>query len=236
MINSSNPTLSFCIITNGRRPRKLNKLLRSIHSMNIPTFEIIICGYLEKPPPNVTYIADYQSAETGKLGKMRNKACSAARYDVLVVTDDDVLFDKNFYMALCKIGLNFDIACSKFLNPDGSRYWDWAIDNNEEHRLIQYHQTHSDIYITGGRCIMTRKVFDHVRWSEILGFYEREDVDYTHRIKEAGFKIQLFEKLVITHNDWTYTQRKYMVRHYGIFKVVLRMISRRLKILNDDEY
>jgi hypothetical protein len=234
MIDRSKPTVSFCIITNGKRPKKLKKLLNSIASLQIATYQIVICGYLDTPPKDVKYIEDRESADNGKLGKMRNKACSAAKHEVLIVTDDDVLFAKNFYKALCCSDLKFDVACSIFLNPDGSRFWDWAIENSNEHRLLPYDANHPDIYITGGRCIIKKRVFERINWNETLGFYEREDIEFSQRVKSAGYKIKLLKKLSITHNDWTYTQIKEKVKKYSVTKVLLINTMRNLGIFNDN--
>src|SRR5690606_22674805 len=121
------------------------------------------------PPPGVVYITDTISALSGKLGRMRNKACEAASSDIIVVTDDDVLFDRSFYTQLCQCDLDFDVACTRLLNPDGSRYWDWAIANANEHRLIPDDQHHEDIYVTGGRCLINRRALAKARWNESLG-------------------------------------------------------------------
>jgi len=232
-MNSTSIAVSFCIITNGKKPRKLKKLLNSIAALKIPIFQIVICGYLDVLPKNVEYIEDHESAGIGRLGKMRNKACRAAKYDVLIVTDDDVLFSKNFYESLCCSDLKFDVACTRFLNPDRSRFWDWAIENYNEHRLLPYNSRHSDIYITGGRCLLKKRVFEIVHWDEELGFYEREDIDFSQRIKSAGFSIQMLKSLTIIHNDWTYTQRKERVEKYSLTKVLLINTMRILGIVNN---
>lgn len=225
--------VSFCIITNGERPKKLEILLSSIAALYIPNVEIIICGYLSNPPLNVQYVEDKYSADNALLGRMRNSACRVATQDVIVVADDDVIFHPMFYKNLCDSDLKFDVICSRFLNPDGSRYWDWSISNNIEHRLLPYAQRHPDIYITGGRCILKRYVFDRVQWDEELGFYKGEDVEFSLRVKSCGFSIEFMESLMITHNDWTYSQFDNRVRRVGVIRVSLRFLKRVVGLVTD---
>jgi len=225
-------SISFCIISNGRKKGKLRKLIHSIRALKIPEFEIIICGQLEVLPDGVKYIKDIVSAKNGLLGKMRNQTCLAANYGLLVVIDDDISFDKDFYTELLKTP-SFDVLSTKLLNPDGSRHWDWAILNNDEHRLIPYDELHEDVYISGARCILQKSVFMQVQWDEELGFYEGEDVDFSYKLKTAGYKISFNANLVITHNDWRVTQINNRVEKMGHYKVILRSLLRYLRLVKD---
>lgn len=232
--------ISFCIITNGCRLRKLNNLLDSIEMLQIPRCEVIISGSLNSIPDksslNIVYCKNEFSAKHGFLGKMRNDAVKSARYDLLVIVDDDVTFENDFYTELMQFLENnsFDVLCTRFLNPDRSRYWDWAIENDKEQKLIKYQQNHPDVYVTGGRCIIKRDIALKVPWNESLGFYEKEDVDFSKRVKHAGYSITINPRLTIIHNDWRYTQRKDMVRRYGVLKVLFRNVYRLLGLVNEE--
>ena len=57
---------------------------------------------------------------------MRNRLAEKARYDHLVVADDDLLFQPDFYQGLRQFGEDYEVLCVRLLNADGTRYWDWA--------------------------------------------------------------------------------------------------------------
>ncbi|MDD2944029.1 MAG: glycosyltransferase, partial [bacterium] len=88
----------------------------------------------------------------------------------------------------------------------GSRYWDWAIQSEIEQRLISYQESSHQQYITGGFCIMKSSVFERVQWCEKRGFYQQEDIDFSRRLKAAGYKFKFNPHSSVTHNDEKYYQ------------------------------
>lgn len=201
--------ISFCIITNGKRPEKLAQLLASIRSLSIPRHEIILVG----SPPSHVDLSDANiqhmeaAAQKGLLGAMRNRAVQNAQHPIVVVCDDDLIFTPDFYAGVHSFGPDFDVQCVRLLNPDGTRYWDWASTKGPcGQHLLDYKDTHPFAYITGGLCIARKEVFERVRWDETLGFYKGEDVDFSRRIKEAGYRIAMNPDATVIHDDASYTQ------------------------------
>ncbi len=177
---------SFCIITDGKEPHKLEKELQSIQALNIPEYEI--CIVRDDTPPY------------GRTGALRNKAIKQAKYDYLIVTDDDIIFHSNFYEGLVKFGDDYDVSACKILNPDGSRFYDWKIHINDKDYLIDYDSTDPNISLSSGIFMMKRWVFDLVQMDDNLGYYEGEDVDFSNRLKNAGIRITLNPYCTVTHN------------------------------------
>jgi len=131
----------------------------------------------------------------------------AAAGEVLVVADDDMLFHEDFYRGLLEHGDGFDVMSCRILNPDGSRFWDWAAHGGPRgHSLMNYGEVDPWVYVTGGLCILRAEVFRKVQWDETFGFYQGEDVDFSERVKEAGFRISFNPHSTVTHNDPRYTQ------------------------------
>jgi radical SAM superfamily enzyme YgiQ (UPF0313 family)/GT2 family glycosyltransferase len=207
--DSSNFAVSFCIITNGKRPEKLLRELESIRALNIPRHEIQIAG--ELPPGTIIDGFDYyplpDAAQNGRLGEMRNLLCDKAQYENLVVVDDDMIFHSDFYSGLIQNGPIFDILSVRLLNQDGTRYWDWATFGGPQgHYLLEYDVTDPDVYVTGGICVIKKSVACKIRWDDIRGFYQQEDVDFSKRIKDAGYSISFCQYATVTHDDSRYTQ------------------------------
>lgn len=200
---------SFCIITNGKRLAKLRAELDSIRALAIPEYEILIAGELPPgmAPEGFTYYPLPDAAQNGRLGEMRNLLCAKARYNHLIVCDDDLLFQGDFYQGLVRYGEDYDVLCVKFLNADGTRYWSWAtVGGPRGHVLLDYHETDPFLYVTGGLCIMKSWVADKVKWDAVRGLNQMEDVDFSRKLQAAGIRIDLCLDATVIHDDWRITQ------------------------------
>jgi GT2 family glycosyltransferase len=183
--------ISFVVITDGKEPAKVQAQIDSIKALAIPEYEVLV-------------VRDKDLS--GKLGKLRNAGCNAAIYDVLVVSDDDMIFHDDFYSGLLEYSDDFEVLSCRILNPNGTRYWDWKEHINGKNQLLEYGTTSPHVSLTGGLTIMKREVFDRVKWDETLVFYQAEDVDFSERLKEAGIDITFNPNMTVTHDDDAYTQ------------------------------
>ena len=198
---------SFCIITNGKRPEKLQREIESIRALNIPQCEIVVGGDIPSGLDQVTLVSLPEAARAGQLGVMRNRLVERAKYDHVIVADDDLLFQPDFYRGLLEFGEDYDVQCVPFLNPDGTRYWDWATSGGPRgHALLPYDQTDPHVYVTGGLCIMKKAVADRVKWDEQLGFYQAEDSEFSSRLHQAGIHIRFNPHSTVVHDDPHHTQ------------------------------
>lgn len=206
-IRQREPGWSFLIITNGKRPRKLAREIESIRALKIPQFEILVGG--EPPshlPEGVGTVLAVDAARNGRLGEMRNALTSAARYDHLVVVDDDFLFHSDFYIGLQRYGDDWEALSVRILNPDGSRFWDWATHGGPRgHVLLDYNESDDHGYITGGLILLKAEVADRVKWDDGRGFYQGEDLDFSARLRAAGIRPSFNRYSTTTHDDGRYT-------------------------------
>lgn len=207
------PGTSFCLITDGRRPEGLVREIASIRALALPAYEIIVAGdvppQLTEVETDVITVTAPNLARGGHLGAMRNLACARAQFDQLVVADDDMIFHDDFANALAALGDTADVVCVRLLNPDGTRYWDWATHGGPRgHTLLEYDQQDDFVYVTGGLAIMKASVHDRVQWDDVRGFYAGEDLDWSGRVRSAGFRIRHSAAATVTHNDPRYTQRR----------------------------
>ena len=199
---------SFCIITDGRRPALLFEEVHSIHALNLPDYEIIVVGTAPvQLGASVKFIKAPELASAGRLGAMRNMACRAARFDRLIVADDDMRFHEDFISGIAAFGDAFDVLCVRLLNPDGTRFWDWATYGGPRgHELLDYDETDPFVYVTGGLAIMKTAVHARVPWDDERGFYQGEDVEWSARLRAAGMKIRMCQSSTVTHQDPRYSQ------------------------------
>ncbi len=201
------PGWSFLIITNGKRPRKLAREIQSIRALKMPQFEILVGG--EPPtelPEGVGTVLAVDAARNGRLGEMRNALTAAARYDHFVVVDDDFIFHDDFYTGLQRYGDDWEALSVRILNPDGSRFWDWATHGGPRgHVLLDYTDDDDHVYITGGLILLKAEVADRVKWDDGRGFYQGEDLDFSSRLRKAGIRPSFNRHSTTTHDDGHYT-------------------------------
>lgn len=198
---------SFLIITNGKRPAKLLREIESIRALGIPSFEILVGG--EPPadlPEGVGTAPAVDAARNGRLGEMRNVLTAAAQYDHLVVVDDDFVFHADFHAGLQRFGDDWEVLAVRILNPDGTRFWDWATHGGPKgHVLLDYDEDDEHVYVTGGLILLKAHVADRVKWDNGRGFYQGEDVDFAARLRAAGFRPKFNRHSTTTHDDGRYT-------------------------------
>lgn len=201
--------ISFCIITDGKEPAKLQALMDSICNIyDVPSFEIIIVGCLSPLTMGPYLGIDMPSAaRQGRLGALRNRAAGAASGDIIVVSDDDMFFDPSWYHGLVILDpSSWDVLSCVIQNPDGTRYWDWKWHEGGINALMDYNETSPNVSLTGGLVIMKREVFQKIQWDNDLGFNQAEDVDFSNKLKAAGFRIEFNPHSKIIHNG-PYTQK-----------------------------
>lgn len=228
--------LSFIIITNGKKKIELLNQIQSIQNLNIPKYEIIICGdisyfnYLKNN--NLTLLEDSYNASRGSLGGLRNRACAKAKYENLVISDDDMLFSESWYNNLLD-STPFEILTTCIRNPDGTRFWDNACYQSPTrgHINLNYDEHDDHLYMSGGQSwLIKRELWESVKWDEDLLIYKmnnltdyskglhNEDTDFALRCRSQNIKIQHNPNIVVFHNDKTYTGIGRMVRRRSFYK------------------
>ena len=198
--------VSFCVITGGKRPEKLQRLLQSIRAQQLPNFEIVIAGCCQSLA-GVTSVPMQSEAERGQVSALRNAAAAASTGDVLVFCDDDIVLDNEWSRPILE-GLKFaDMATGRLLNPDGTRHWDWAELNVERgiHRMLPYGVMSDHIYLTSGLFAVRRYVWEAIRWNESLEFRKGEDVDFSQAAIAKGFSVRCCPTATACHDDVRYT-------------------------------
>jgi glycosyltransferase involved in cell wall biosynthesis/Flp pilus assembly protein TadD/GT2 family glycosyltransferase len=196
--------LSFVIITAGQRPELLEVVMQSIRAQGIPNYEILVVG-CHCDAPGLHYIPAEQAARGHRLGEMRNRGMDAARYDTIVLLDDDCLLARDWYTAFLAGPQDFDILTMQVRVPDGTRYWDHVRTGtaNGDQQMLLDEEADPQVYATGGATILRAAVAAAIRWDDamILG----EDVDYSRRCQAHGYTITHNPRCLVYHADPTYT-------------------------------
>ena len=190
--------ISICIITNSglpgqeKRRKGLDRLLASIPLAGFPInkIEIIVAGATGRPLDGIKAIEMPQQAASGQVCALRNAAANAATGTFIIHCDDDVLFTAGYWQAVSgMLDQDWDILCTRLLNPNGTRYWDWAAYYPEKGQtLLPYDVTDSHVFATGGHAIYRKPVFQKVRWNEDILHGGNEEFDLAAKAREAGLK------------------------------------------------
>jgi len=199
-------SLSFCIITGGKRPDLIRTVITSIRAQKIPAYEIIVAGK-HHAEPGIVYVEAEEAAAHGRLSEMRNKAVALTRYENIVILDDDIILSPDWYLAFLSFEKTFDILTSQVRVPDGSRYCDHVTIGGPKGNIILREDEDDDfVYMTGGGgWVMKDYVARGVKWDENRVVNEAEDVDFSRRCQAEGFRISHNHRMLVYHADPTYT-------------------------------
>ncbi len=207
---------SFGIITNGKRPEKLAKLLDSIRFQKLypDYYEIMVAGYVSglNGTDGVRAFPMEDAANQGRLGAMRNVLAQGAKFNKFVCLDDDFLLHPQWAEAVNGVKGDFDVATGIIVNPDLSRYCDWVNIIENYTFLRTYDQIFDKCqYVTGGYGIYKDYLFNEHSWNDDLGFYQGEDVSFSRRLFDAGYQLKFIPRAIVMHDDERYRQKGYGV-------------------------
>jgi len=197
--------ISFIVISGGKRPTAIARLFDSVTAQGIPDYEIIVVGELAGAlPPNCVYIQKPELARTAAICAMRNIGIEAAKGDPAILLDDDIELSPIWYQDIRgHLGSGFDVAGHRVTLPNGKRWYDWNVASRTDPLsptlMIPYAHTGRDVYISGCLMIVSRHVYEKVRFNENLLNHQRDDVEFCHRVWDAGFTINFFEKPSAIH-------------------------------------
>jgi hypothetical protein len=213
--------ISFCIPTNGAKPKKTRLTINSIRrELGDFPHEIIIAGDVEnfRDIEGVVLVEKAAEAHSRKVATLRNAGGDASHHNTIVWCDDDVILGKGWLNKTLEFSrtTGWNVLGNKLLNPDGTRHWDRA--TLKPHKMVDYNHPQYDrsLYQTSGFLMVRRDVFNSVRWDDnclVRGDQEggmSEDVKFSLDLVKAGFQLGFNESARVWHNDHTYTQYSHL--------------------------
>jgi len=197
--------ISVVFITNGKKPDILNTCIQSAKFAD----EIIVVGNVDSiDDNNVIKIEAKDLCDRGLISKMRNIGAESSSGDLIINVDDDIFFPPMFKKKLLKfVGLNPKLQSfnTKVVGINGCRYWDRAIHHsNGDSVMIDYNETHPDLYYSGAFIIRKKELANCHKWDDNLGYYQKEDLEYSKRLKKNGYNINIDSKNYVVHMDSAY--------------------------------
>ena len=202
------------------RPDEVDELLESLCQQEVKDFEVIIVEDGSKKPckdvcDKYAGILDlhYYFKENSGPGQSRNYGAERAKGDWLIVLDSDVVLPPN-YMAATNSKLYTQspkLNCDAFGGPDASHPSFTPVQKAISYSMTSFFTTGG---IRGGKGKKLDKFFPRsynmgIRrevYQELGGFSKMrfgEDIDFSYRIVEAGYKTALISDAWVWHKRRT---------------------------------
>ncbi len=188
---------SFGIVTNGTRDDWLEIIIKSIRDLNIPNYEIIVCGtYRDRKEKDFTYINFNERSETGWIQKKKNLILDSAKYENLCVIHDRLVFDKNWFDGMKKYGNAFEIlSCVQIEKETNVRAGDWLTTGGQidpDYRIASMLYSDWDYYtFLSMQLVITKKsMWQKVLWNETKNWKNADDIDTSFRARDMGYIIR----------------------------------------------
>ena len=196
---------TFGIVTNGKRRDFIKKAIYSIRRLNIPEYEIILCGtYYGETNPDIKYIRFTEKDVRGWITKKKNLICENAKYENVAVIHDRIYFDKGWFQGIKEWGNCFDVLSCPVILPEGSavKYTNWKTVGPCWRREDDYKLSHSNgrldysdwdfnVYVGEPIVVLKKSIWEKVRWDEELFWGDAEDIEYSLRQHKSGIMIRL---------------------------------------------
>ncbi len=209
---------TFGVVSDGRNLDRLQTLLSTIRQLQRPVgtrTETLVCGpeqVLKHADlgPDVAIIAeDVTFASSPWITGKKNRLIEAASYPNLILTHDRYRFPHDFLIQLVEWGGDYSFLVCAARSPDGSRFPDWIALGGDTSTisypiaLLDYADYHTGVYANGGLIIAKRDTLRANPLSEMLWWGEAEDIELSHRLRDAGHLLRLAPHVVVESIETT---------------------------------
>jgi hypothetical protein len=197
---------SFGITTDYSDQNRLNEIISSIRSLQIPNYEILIIGG-QKPEDkqDVNHIFFDESQKSGWVTRKKNTLAQAAKYDNVVIFHDYYVFEKDWYKNFLEFGDDWDVCSNAQYLITGKRHFtDWVVWDSPifpRYTALNYDDwSHTKyMYQSGGYFIVKKQFMEKCPLNEDMMWGSAEDVEWSLRMREiANWKCN--GKSIVTHN------------------------------------
>lgn len=195
---------SFGIVTNGKKSDKVKKLISSIVALEIPDFEIIICGPYPCSDDNVEdkliVLSDVvlENDTRAPTPVKKNKIIQQAKYNNICILHDRFTFHEEWYSNFKKYGNYFDFLCMPTMDTSGNRFKvDWMTfcypltQIVKQNISISYSTWSPDVIIQGGILVGKKNIISSYMFDERLYWEELEDMQLSKQAYLGGAFINI---------------------------------------------
>ena len=120
---------TFGIITSYNTEQFVDQIIDSIHSLNIPHYEIIVVGGSCQRGNNWIDFTYDRFVQPGWITKKKNMITEYATYENIVYLHDYIACNEDWYDGFLKFGDDWDVCMNKIVKKTGERYREWCVCN-----------------------------------------------------------------------------------------------------------
>ena len=192
------------IMSGGKNDSKITKCINNIKSLGIPNLQIIVCGkYRTAKDSDVLLLDDSELYRDIRIpiSSKKNKVIEFAKYNNIALIHDRITFSRDWLKSFLLTKNYFDfVSCPIISVSDKSlRVNDWCVYPSSELSFfywpsyMSYKSRDKRIYMNGGLLIGKREYFKKVKFNEELFWGEQEDVDFSQRLRQNGYTLDMLE-------------------------------------------
>jgi hypothetical protein len=219
---------TFGIITNGKADANVDKIIENIKRLDIPKFEIIICGtyngLYKAGDPLIGYVHFTEKDELGWITKKKNIIAGKAIYENLAIIHDRVFFESDWLSAMKAWGPCFESMACRLRNVGDEVSVTWGTPTyyvDDPRRAYCYELDPGDwdewVFVGGAATFIKKSVWKESKWDERRFWGHDEDMALSHDLTKEGY--------ITRYNPWALL---YVNRGQNYSYVKLR-IAKRLK-------
>lgn len=216
-------TFSYVMITNNKNPNITKSSILSISETMTENDELIVVGdvdflkdFIKPIKRKIVLYHDMILATGGRVSHSRNKGIELSQGNIIIHTDDDIIFPEYFQNSILKYikynmpRNNFDTFNTKFVLLNGSRWWDRSIylEKTNTTIMVPYDNNDKNLFYPAALLIWKKSIAEKIKWDENHLFYDpekiNEDIKLSNDLKNAGYKIKIDVNSFAIHFDESY--------------------------------
>ena len=191
---------TFGIITTQAGVHNLREQLASIQSLGLDSYEVIVVGGDPISADRVRHIPFDESARPSWITRKKNMIAAEARFEHLAIAHDYFKFDLDWAAGFEIFGSDWNIAMNRVQDISGRRFYDWVYWDSPS--LPRYSQVPYDVanqtsfqFIPGGYFVVKTDFMLSNPLDEDLIWGESEDVEWSLRVRDSGYKFNPFSRV-----------------------------------------
>lgn len=219
--NDNIDSWSFGICSNGSRNEFVVRMVEAICALNIPHYEIIVCGPApsENLPKQVRVIDDSPIYVEGEkripISRKKNRIAAHAKYNNMMILHDRYILPNDWYVKMKEWGNYFDMMtyAVRDLSEPTKRIGDWMysdlyhfVNNYSESVYPAYGKFDENTYINGGMFVMKKHLYDKYPLPDCLHWAEREDIFLSRLMLLYGKLIQVDTANCVSSENMRFAQ------------------------------
>lgn len=195
---SSARDMDFVIISDGERPERIDRLVASVrdNAEHLSEYKIIVSSPKADIPSRCQawgedcLIIDDSAHPSELIGLRKNLAVQAATADMVLTLHDRYRLSNTFVKNIQNFGSDFSVVICRQVEEDGERFPDLVTAASDRitsrTAMVEYGDWNSGIYVNGGAVLAKRQILSHIPWNPLLSWGQREDVEWTRRLRDGG--------------------------------------------------